>query len=121
MGNISFLTMDPTRIKILYPLQQEFEFARARLRSCVGLELCLTEQVILRRIVAVALDNLTKIVEGGSVRIFSPAHEAAVRFLFQEYGLSWQDQELYEPLEGGYYSEEAAIALQVLQKERYLL
>src|SRR3989344_2687444 len=97
MGNISFLTMDPTRIKILYPLQQEFEFARARLRSCVGLELCLTEQVILRRIVAVALDNLTKIVEGGSVRIFSPAHE------------------------GGYYSEEAAIALQVLQKERYLL
>lgn len=105
--------------KLEYDIQKEFEHARKCLRYHVGLELCLAEQIILRNIVDDVTKNLREIEFGRNK--YRPAIEAAVRFLFQEYGVTHQSPELYKPITGGYYSEDAAFVLNYLQSKTYVL
>ena len=98
-------------------LQQEFERSRDMLRYNVGLELCLTELVLLRRIVGTSITAL------GNIRDlrnrYQPAMESACRFLQQEYGIT--DRRFYEPIIGGYYDEKIAEVLCFLQGQKRLI
>ncbi|MBI2665356.1 hypothetical protein HYX12_01900 [Candidatus Woesearchaeota archaeon] len=102
-----------------YDVQQEFELSRDMLRYYVDLRLSITEQIILRGIVSDAIDELPKIQLARNR--YRPATESAVRFLFQEYGISQLDIELYEPIIGGYYDPHASFVLNFLQNQRNLL
>ena len=105
--------------KLEYDVQKEFELSRDMLKYFVGLDLCLSEQVILRKIVFDANAGLSRITLPRNR--YQPATEGAVRFLMQEYGITLVDKEFYEPILGGYYSENASRALQFVQEQRLLL
>ena len=84
-----------------------------------GLELNLIEQIILRKIVSNAIEELSKI-KLASNR-FQPATEGAIRFLFREYGLNTSDKKLYRNIIGGYYDSNASEILNFIQNQINLI
>jgi hypothetical protein len=103
-----------------YNVQSEFEFARKSFIFFAGLELSLTEQVILRKLVSDTVDEVATVRE--PMTKFRPAVESAVRFLMQEYGITLSDREFYGPLIGGYpFSEQSKLELKFMQWQRNLI
>lgn len=98
-------------------IHEEFEHAIARYH--LGLNLCLAEQVILRKIISSVTEELNEIKNPKNK--YRPAYEGMVRFLIQEYGLTQSDQKYFEPICGGFYDETVSFELNMLQAGRNML
>lgn len=86
------------------------------LKYYVELNLSLSEQIILKKIVSKSIGELNEI--NYPRNKFQPSVEGAVRFLFEEYNLSPDMNQFYEPIISGQYTPKIGIFLNQIQFEK---
>ncbi|MEK6919156.1 MAG: hypothetical protein AABW73_03900 [Nanoarchaeota archaeon] len=96
-----------------YDVQDEFILSRKMILCYLGLDLTLSEQVILRRFVQSSIDDLSSISSPRDK--FQPAVEGAFRFFTIDYGVG---SDLLGSLQGGYFDSSASQTLNFIQEKR---